>query len=162
LSNKFSKTWTGLFQVTKRHSEFIYEIMDQNGKKQIVHINRLKKAYNADLWKPKARNNTVKNLPKARTQRTEENEEVELQIRFFPLSDTSRAPSNREHGTPPDRAGDDTGTAQLSPGSPSTDHSNPNYYPPETPQSQRELQTTRNTSPITSSRARILSQENTG
>jgi hypothetical protein len=136
--------------------------MDQNGKKQVVHVNRLKKAYNADLWKLKTRNDKVKDLPKERTQSTEENEEAELQIRSFPLTDTSRAANNREHDTPPDRIQDDTRTAQLSPGSPSADRGDPNYYPPETPKSQRELQTTRNTPPVTRSRARILSQENTG
>ena len=67
LSKKFSKPWTGLFQVTKRHSELNYEITDQNGK-QFVLINRLKKAYNADLWKPKTQNTTVKNKPKTRKQ----------------------------------------------------------------------------------------------
>ena len=67
LSKKFSKLWTGLFQVTKRHSELNYEITDQNGK-QFVLINRLKKAYNADLWKPKTQNTTVKNKPKTRKQ----------------------------------------------------------------------------------------------
>ena len=162
LSKKFSKPWTGLFQVTKRHSELNYEITDQNGKKQVVHINRLKKAYNADSWKPKTQNNTVKNKPKTRTQCTEEKEEAELQIRSFPLTDASRVASNREHDTPPDQTQADTSTAQLSPGSPPIDHRDPSYYPPETPNSQRELQVTRNTPPITRSRARILSQENTG
>ena len=45
----------GLFLVTKRASELNYELTDQNGKNQVVHINRLKKAYDADLRKPKTR-----------------------------------------------------------------------------------------------------------
>ena len=67
LSKKFLKPWTGLFQVTKRHSELNYEITDQNGKKQVVYINRLRKAYNADLWKPTTQNNTDKNKSETRT-----------------------------------------------------------------------------------------------
>ena len=148
LSKKFSKPWTGLFQATKRHSELNYVITDQNGKKQVVHINRLKKTYNADLWKPKTQNNTVKNKLKTRTECTEEKEEAELQIRSFLLTDASRVASNREHDTPPNQIQTDTSTAQLSPGSPSVDHRDPSYYPPETPKSQRELQTTRNIPPI--------------
>ena len=116
LSKKFSKPWTGIFQVTKRHSELNYEIMEQIGKKQVFHINRLKKAYNADLWKPKTKK-TVKNKPKTRTQCTEDEEEAELPIRSFPLSDASRVASNREHYAPPDQFQADTSTAELSPGS---------------------------------------------
>ena len=71
---------------------------------------RLKKAYNADLWKLKTQNNTVKNKPKTRTQCTEEKEEAELQIRSFPLIDASRVASNTEHDTAPDQIQADTST----------------------------------------------------
>jgi len=48
LSRKFRKPWSGLYKITKKNS-VNYEIMDQNNKAQIVHVNRLKIAYNTDL-----------------------------------------------------------------------------------------------------------------
>ena len=51
-SRKFYRPWAGPFKVTKRISELNYEIIDQKGKKQVVHINRLKIAENPELWKP--------------------------------------------------------------------------------------------------------------
>ena len=40
LSRKFYRPWAGPFKVTKRISDLNYEIIDQKGKKHIVHINR--------------------------------------------------------------------------------------------------------------------------
>jgi hypothetical protein len=41
-SRKFYRPWAGPFKVTKRISELNYEIIEQKGKKRVVHINRLK------------------------------------------------------------------------------------------------------------------------
>jgi hypothetical protein len=48
---KFHKPWTDPFKVTVKLSELNYEIVSMAGKKFLVHINRLKKAYDEDMWK---------------------------------------------------------------------------------------------------------------
>jgi len=44
LSRKLRKAWSGPFKITTKISDLNYEIVEENGKKQIVHINRLKLA----------------------------------------------------------------------------------------------------------------------
>jgi hypothetical protein len=153
LTKKFSNPWKGPFKVTNRLSDLNYEIIGQNNKKQVVHINRLKKAYNQNLWKPEKEKKAVKKLPKPPVEYTTEEEE-ELPARSFPLASTSRE-------VLPNQVRIDSSPAQPPAVSPSTDRSDPTYHPPETPRSKRELQITRNEPPITRSRARILSQDNT-
>jgi hypothetical protein len=60
LSRKFRKPWTGLYKVTEKSSHLNYEIMDQNYKSQVVHVNRLKNAHIIDLWKSKQSRNVKK------------------------------------------------------------------------------------------------------
>jgi len=43
LTRKFAKPWIGPCQITRKISELNYEIVDLKGKRQVVHINRLKK-----------------------------------------------------------------------------------------------------------------------
>ena len=42
LSRKFRKPWSGPFKITTKISDLNYEIVGHNGKKQTVHVNRLK------------------------------------------------------------------------------------------------------------------------
>jgi len=51
LSRKFSKPWTGPYKVTVKISDLNYEIVDQKGRKQVVHINRLKRAHDPKMGK---------------------------------------------------------------------------------------------------------------
>jgi len=55
LTRKFAKLWIGTCQITKKIFELNYEIVDLKGKRQLVHVNRLKKPFNPELWKPKPR-----------------------------------------------------------------------------------------------------------
>jgi hypothetical protein len=64
LTKKFLSPWNVPHKVTKRLSDLNYDIIGQNNKKQVVHINRLKKAYNQNLWKPEKEKKAVKKLPK--------------------------------------------------------------------------------------------------
>ena len=48
-SGKFRKPWTGLYKITKKISDVKYEIIDQNNKSQVVHVNRMEIAHNTDL-----------------------------------------------------------------------------------------------------------------
>jgi hypothetical protein len=43
LSRKFAKPWSGPWQITKKVLELNYEITDQKDKRQVMHVNRLKK-----------------------------------------------------------------------------------------------------------------------
>jgi hypothetical protein len=64
LSKKFAKPWSGPWQITKKIPDLNYEIVDKKGKRQAVHVNRLKKAYNLELWKPNGKKDSEKNAPK--------------------------------------------------------------------------------------------------
>jgi hypothetical protein len=118
---------TGPLKATKRLSELNYEIMGQNNKKQVVHINRLK-AYNQNLWKPETENKAIKKFPKSPVEHATEEE---VPVRAFTLTNTSR--------NAPNQTQIDNSPAQLPTDSPTTDHSDPTYHPPETPRSKREL-----------------------
>jgi len=54
LTQKFHWSWAGPYQITRKTSELNYEILSQNNKRQVVHVNRLKKAYGLKPWKPKS------------------------------------------------------------------------------------------------------------
>ena len=60
LTRKFQKPWARPYKKTKKHFYLNYEIINQNNKKKIVHVNRLKKAYISRLWKLKLQQNVVK------------------------------------------------------------------------------------------------------
>lgn len=42
LTRKFYKPWKGAYRVTKKMSDLNYQITDQHGKTQVVHLNRLR------------------------------------------------------------------------------------------------------------------------
>jgi hypothetical protein len=55
LTKKFYKPWQGPCQVTRKISGLNYEIADRSGKRQIVNINRFKRAYNFESWIPQTK-----------------------------------------------------------------------------------------------------------
>jgi hypothetical protein len=42
LTKKFRQVWSGPYRITRRISEWNYEIMSQDGRKWVVHVNRIK------------------------------------------------------------------------------------------------------------------------
>jgi hypothetical protein len=42
-------------KIVKKISDFNYRIVDQNGKLQVVHVNRLKRTYYTEVWKTQVR-----------------------------------------------------------------------------------------------------------
>jgi len=62
-----------------------YEIMDQNNKSQIVHVNHLKAAHNTDLWKPKQHRNATKKTRENVKKPLDEEEEDEFRIGSLPM-----------------------------------------------------------------------------
>jgi len=152
-SRKFYRPWAGPFKVTKRISGLNYEIIDQKGKKQVVHINRLKIADNPELWKPKTKHKSEKKLPRTQTEETSEAEDSVWKPRSLPLACADCTVNNSQRENPP-------GRSPIHPitDTPTTDNRDPTYHPSDSPRSRRELQSTRNEPPVTRSRTRILSQ----
>jgi hypothetical protein len=95
-TKKFSKPWTGPHKIAKRISQLNYEIVDQSGRKQIVHVNRLKEARNADLWKPEVSQRPVKKAYRKPAPRIgdEEEEEAEFEFGSLPLVSPSYPSQN--------------------------------------------------------------------
>jgi len=84
-----------------------------NHKKQIVHVNRLKKAYDPDIWNskqepdaPKKRIN--KSVPKSEN----EEEEEDIRIGSFPLLEIQTQETGVEPGTLPSQDPDTPEAAQ--------------------------------------------------
>ena len=57
---QFHKFWTGPFEITAKLSDLNYEITSMSHKKQDVHVNRLKMAYDLKICKPKPNPETSK------------------------------------------------------------------------------------------------------
>ena len=105
---KFHKFWTGPFQVTAKLSELNYEIVSMSHRKQVVHINRMKLAYDKEIWKPKLGpevNSKPATRPnkRARQRVTQpvESEEDEVRIGPFPLLKARPPVDQVEPRTPP-------------------------------------------------------------
>ena len=76
LTKKFKKFWSGLYKVIRKISELNYKIVSQDNRKQIVHINRLKKCCNQSLWNPWKNQKTLK-----KTRNRKRNAEVRVKAR---------------------------------------------------------------------------------
>jgi len=152
-SRKFYRPWAGPFKVTKRISELNYEITEQKGKKRVVHINRLEIADNPELWKPKTKQKSQKNLPRTRTEDTSEAEDSVWKPRSLPSVCADCTANNGERENPPGQS-----PIHPIPDTPTTDTYDPAYHPSDSPRYRRELQSTRNEPPFTRFRNRILSQ----
>jgi hypothetical protein len=159
LTRKFRRPWTGPYQLTRKISELNYEIVDQNGKKQLVHVNRLKRLYNQDLWKPNTKGNTRKKAPKRLPKHADPCEEDEFRTRSLSMCITDDLDGQVNHKVSPDQTLDTLDPTQLITDIPNSKRTDPSYCPPETPTSWTELQATRLEPPITHSRARIMSQD---
>jgi len=160
LTKKFKKFWSGPYKIIRKISELNYEIVSQDNRKQIVHINRLKRCYNQSLWNARQNQKTLKKPPKKKMKRRDsgEGEEEGFTVGPFPLVTDDTTPEN-ECMTPPISILDipDTDRRILDTPSPSKDYLS--YCPLDTPRSRRELQTTREEPPITRARARNMLQD---
>ena len=153
--NLFHPKWSGPYKIVTKISELNYKIAGQDGKTQIVHVNRLKAAHDPSVWKLKPSHKAWrKPYERPVTTREEEQEEDEIRIGpFLLLSETplkARTPPNQSFSSPP--------TTPQTADTPLSEQSDPTYHPPETPWTRRELQTTHTEPPLTRSRARITSQ----
>jgi len=159
LSRKFHRSWSGPYKVTAKISDLNYEILDQKGKTQIIHANRIKPTLDASTWKPKA-NQRPKRKPRARTRADTDGElEEEVMLGPSPLLQATRQETVVEPVVPPDRTPHTPEASPQSLDTPVSERRDPTYIPSETPKSRRELQPTRAEPPVTRSRARIVPQD---
>jgi len=130
---KFHKFWNGPFKVTAKLSDLNYEIISMNHKKQIVHVNRLKKAYDPDIWKPKQEPKAPKERINKRFRKSENQDEEDIRIGSFPLLEIKPQETVVEPGTPPSQEPDTPESAQKRVDTPLSERRDPNYEPPSTP-----------------------------
>jgi len=145
LTRNFAKLWTGPCQITKKISELNYEIVDLKVQRQVVHVNRLKKSFNPQLWKPKPRQRPERNAPRisAKSQRENGNPQDDFNIGPYPLVCPQSSEARTEHEPPVDNSLDTPDLTQQSTDTPISDRNDPSYHTPNTPICRRELQTSR-------------------
>ena len=158
LSRKFHKYWSGPYKVIAKISDLNYEIVDQNDKKQIIHVNRLKPAYCFDAWKPNAKRKGKKKS-RVKTPAYTDEEEEEIRLGSFPMLQATREGNVAEPMVPPDQTPPTPEPSPQTLDTPASENRDPTYIPSETPRSRRELQPTRAEPPVTRAKARILSQD---
>jgi hypothetical protein len=137
---KFHKYWTGPFKITAKLSNLNYEITSMN-KTQVVHVNRLQIAHNPEIWEPKQKPGNPKIRPKKEITNSEGLEEYEVQIGSRPLLKTGPPQERFEPRTPPSQTPSTPDYVQQAVDTPYFERADPNYEPPGTPGSRRELQT---------------------
>jgi hypothetical protein len=126
-----------------------YVITDLRGKQIVVHVNRLKRAYDPMHWQEPTRGKAPRKLRPKRRQ-PEEDQEI-----FLPGLIPIRTP--QVENLPPERRSPvrnsqvlDTPTPGPSPKeAPSNHRVDPTYAPSDTPRSRRELGATRESPPLT-------------
>ena len=137
--------------------------MDQDNKTQVVHVNRLKANYNPQTWKPKVKQRPTRKPPQNPTSHLKE--EDEIQVGRFPLEtevqlrNKTSPRQTLDTPEPNPQTLDTPESISQTLDTPISERTDPNYEPPETPKSRRELQPTRTEPPFTRSRARAVSQE---
>jgi hypothetical protein len=108
-------------------------VNDQSGRSQVIHVNRLKRAYNDELWRPNVK-------PRARAKsrkiqrRVSEEEEAELQIRSYPVRNAEGVTDGPGSKALPDTHSNTPQSAQASPEISVSENRDPTYYPPSTTQ----------------------------
>jgi ribosomal protein L21E len=157
VSDKFRRAWVGSWRVTEKRSRLNYVLVNQRGKQLVVHVNRLKRAYDPVNWQETRKEKPEQRVrPKRQQQGGEEDQEMPsagpIQIR---APQVENSPQVRRI---PVRNRQILVTPTLSP-SPREPPSNrrpvPTYAPSDTPRSRRELGTTRENPPLTRLRSRM-------
>jgi len=117
--------------------------VDQNNKKQTLHVNRLKPACDSEAWKPMATRKTMKKLCKKPNLRSEEEEEEETKFGPHPLLEASQSEFRTERQVPLDRTPVTPEAVSPIMDTPTFESQDPTYLPHQTPRSRRGMQNTR-------------------
>ena len=154
-SRKFNKPWSGPHKITRVVTHLNYEIVDQNNKKQTVHVNKLKPAYDSEAGKSKVERKTVGKLRKKPNLRSEEEEEDETEFGPHPLLEARQPEFRTERQVPLDQTPITPEAVSPITDTPTFESQDPMYLPPQNPRTRREMQNTRIQPPVTRSRTRI-------
>jgi hypothetical protein len=162
LSKKFAKPWSGPWQITKKISELNYEIIDQKGKRQVGHVNRLKKSFNWELWKRNWSKDSKKNAPKKVTRPRHEKGDPQADFKIGPyLLVYPQNPEARNEREPQvDHSPATPNIPQLPLETPVLDRIDADYCPSDSPISRCQLQTSRTQPPLTRLHAKAQSHDN--
>ena len=135
-------------------------MLAKTNRKQIVHINRLKRCYNGSLWNARPNQKTLKKPLKEKTRRRDwgEDEEEGFVVGPFPLVIDDMT-LGYERMTPQSSILDTPDMDRKTLDIPSPSKDGCSYCPLDTPRSRCELQTTRKEPPITRACARNMLQD---
>jgi len=146
LTRKFHKPWTGPFKIVKKFSDLNYRIVSQSGGLQAVHVNSLKIAHSAEVWKRKFEQSTKKRWRRESRKPAKQDEEEEVKFNPFPLVMTDDSLGTPEREPPPPQTPE---IIQSEVDTPCSELKDPSYHPSETLKSRREFHSTRTEPPIT-------------
>jgi hypothetical protein len=136
----------------------------------VVHVNRLKKAYNPEIlttpqkqrskrtWTTPQKQRSKRTPPKRKTDR-DEDADLDFRLGPFPLSSADCLPANVEQEPQVDHSPNPPHLDQRPLDTPISEHHDPSYYPPGTPRSRNELQTTRTEPLLTRFRAIVTLED---
>ena len=114
-------------------------MISMNHKKEIVHGNSLKKVYDPKIWKPKQEPEIPKKRINKRFPKSENQDEEDIRIGSFPILEIQSQETGVEPRTPPSQDRDTPESAQPRVDTPLSERRDPNYEPPSTSWSRREL-----------------------
>jgi hypothetical protein len=149
--------WQGPYRVVARLSKLNYRVENQQGKEFVVHLNRMKRAFKQGIWKAKSRERCYR---KQRTRQQELEEDEPAVLAPGPMSipvpqDGNQQPTPRTPNRSPPHMMDTPATEPHSSNVHGSQRTDPNYVPPTTPRSRRELGTTRSHPPLTRLQSRL-------
>ena len=155
VSSKFRRPWIGPWRITEKKSRLNYVITDQRGKQLVVHVNRLKRAYDPVEWQVRKREKTGNVRPKRRLPNVEEYSEVPS-IGPIPVREPQVENLPRRQSPIMNRQTLDTPTPSSSATeTPSNYRMDPTYVPSDTPRSRRQMGVTRESPPLTRLRSKM-------
>jgi hypothetical protein len=131
-------------------------------KRQVVHVNRLKKAYNSELWKPNDRNESEKNAPKMvkRPRHEKIDSQADFKIGPYQLAYPQSPEARNEREPQVDHGIAPPAVPQSPVETPIPDRIDADYLPSDSAISRRKMQTSRTQPPLTRLRAKTQSQDN--
>jgi len=98
-----------------------------NHKKQVVHVNGLKKAYDPEIWKPKQEPEAHKKRINKRFPKSEDQDEEDIRVGSFPLLEIQPQETGVKPRTSPSQDLDTPESAQLRVDTPFSELKDPNY-----------------------------------
>jgi hypothetical protein len=152
---KCRKFWNGPFKITTKLLDLNYEIISTNDKTQVIHVNRLKKVHDPEIWKPKDQKNFQKIRTDKKKNRLKDLETEKIQIGSRKPLETLTPEERFEPCSSPSRTTDTPQSERQATTRPQDERLDPNFEPSDTPRSRREMESTRLEPPLTPLRARI-------